>query len=79
MLDCLTAAAATPATSVMALGGQNPDVTQVLGFIDNDKDLKAYLSNPKTVCTFFAPTNEVSACHCVWLPHKHPYDGEGTI
>eukprot|EP00879_Flechtneria_rotunda_P014543 GHRR01015198.1.p1 GENE.GHRR01015198.1~~GHRR01015198.1.p1 ORF type:complete len:265 (+),score=83.45 GHRR01015198.1:285-1079(+) len=51
-------AAGDPPANVMAMGAQYPDVTRALAFIQGNKDLTAYLSNPGTVCTFFAPTNE---------------------
>jgi hypothetical protein len=42
----------------MALGAKYPDITQGLRFINSsDEELAAYLANPKTVCTFLAPSN----------------------
>jgi hypothetical protein len=42
----------------MALGSKYPNITQGLRLINSsDAELAAYLANPKTVCTFFAPSN----------------------
>lgn len=42
----------------MALGSEYPNVTQTLSLINSSSDeLAAYLANPETVCTFFAPSN----------------------
>jgi hypothetical protein len=42
----------------MALGAKYPNITQGLRLINSsDEELAAYLANPKTVCTFFAPSN----------------------
>jgi hypothetical protein len=42
----------------MALGAKYPNITQGLRLINSsDVELAAYLANPKTVCTFFAPSN----------------------
>jgi hypothetical protein len=42
----------------MALGSKYPNITRGLSLINSSNDeLAAYLANPKTVCTFFAPSN----------------------
>jgi hypothetical protein len=51
-------AAAPAAANVMALGSPYPNITRGLNLIkSSDAELAAYLANPKSVCTFFAPSN----------------------
>ena len=45
----------------MALGATHPDINMAIKAVkNNDAELAAYLADPKTVCTFFAPTDKVS-------------------
>ncbi|WIA19159.1 hypothetical protein OEZ85_003805 [Tetradesmus obliquus] len=53
-----SSAAAPAAPSVMALADKYTNISQGLSLINaTNEDLAAYLSNPKTVCTFFAPSD----------------------
>lgn len=56
------AAKAKAAATALDLADQYPELDTGIKLIkNNEPDLAAYLSDPDTECTFFAPTNQVRA------------------